>query len=127
MKEQRNKLFTILVIAALMAITAISSCKKISTDPPAQPAAPLPANFKEIKAADQFSWSTSKRITFEVRGMASEVSVSNTLIVKTVKGEPVMMKLHAMSENYSAEIEVPSSADKLVVIYGDINKTFDIT
>lgn len=84
-------------------------------------------NFKDIKVSSSFDWKSTKEITIHLQPLATPIKINNTLLVKTEKGEILFNKLQTMNEAFTGKILVPSNLTKLVVSFGTISKTENIS
>ena len=102
----------------------VSGCvKKIDQSPPATTSA---ENFPEIKAADSFTWSTTKKINFSFIG-SSVNEYQLVLKVSDSDGAILFQKLQKANEDYKAIIEVPAHYETLTVNYGSLSEKLDCT
>jgi len=117
----QNRLLFIILTTLLIAI----GCKK-ELPPPNQE--PTPENPLEIVVSNTFDWKTTRDITLEVTGLNIPVSIRNTLMVKSPDEEKVYLKNQLfMNQNYTLMFTIPSYETEVLVTYGSIRKTLEVT
>jgi hypothetical protein len=117
-----------LVIAMILLLqTTFTSCKKLeSADTKIEPT-PTVTNFKQIKADPSFDWKSTRNVTLNIAATSTPIVITNTLIVKTETGVVIYKKLQKMNETFTTNLLLPSSLKKVVVVYGSIVKTLEIS
>jgi hypothetical protein len=116
----------ILSIAALAIIVTLSSCKK-NLDLIVPAATPSATKISELKASPDFEWATVKNVSLNVTGLQTYIEVKRKLVVKDENGVEYFSVFTSMKNNLTTPIQLPSHLTKVVVEYGAIKKTVDIT
>lgn len=118
-----------LVAITLIAFTqiAFTSCKKVENAEAKPVITPTVTNFKQIKADPTFNWKSTSNVKLTIAAANTPVTITNTLVIKTEAGVIIYKKLQKMNEDYTTNLVVPSSLKKVVVTYGSIVKTIDIS
>ena len=113
-----------LLLASFAALLAIStSCRKEPL-----PVAEATSPTKNLSAASDFNWKTTKEITLSVIGMKDvNPSIANTLNVNSVNGVNFYKCLLSMSQDYTFKFEVPATESSLILVYGSKTQTVAIT
>lgn len=113
--------YLLLIISAIFLI--LTSCRKNSEDinpnPPAQ-------TTNNLKVSGDFSWQTSKMITLELEGLATQVPYQSTLSVETGDGETCLQVNYKLSENLITSFSVPAKTSEVKLKYGNLEKTIII-
>lgn len=115
----------ILGLAALAIVFTLSSCKK--NEDFIAPSTPSATSTSELKASPDFKWSTVKDVNLKVSGLQTYVNVKRNLVVKDENGIEYFSIFISMKDNLTTPIQIPSHLSKVVVEYGAIKKTIDIT
>ena len=76
---KRDVIFYITICILFLGSTTIVSCKKMDTN--TTPTTVTTTDFRSIKAANQFNWSTTKAVTIRVAGLMTDSSEKNTFTV----------------------------------------------
>lgn len=122
-KFKLHRLFTTLLILAMC------SCSKNMSKPASNEStgelAP-PQNFKSIITSSNFDWSTSKKVSLTVQGLAVDQNDLNTLIIKLSDGSIVFQYAMSVNESFISDFIVPTSVNNVVITYGAISKTVTI-
>jgi hypothetical protein len=114
---------TIIYLALLLTILT-TSCKKDSLEPEI-PRNNGVANFKEIKANDQFDWKTNSEYTMQVNGFKTLSPVTNTLKICSIdETEIYYQSLLAMDQSLKINFSIPIDTKEIIVKYGSINKRY---
>ncbi len=113
-------------IIAVIAIFALTSCKKTLMDKVTPPSDPNKVSqFNQIKASSNFDWKTTKTIQLNVQGFATPAPINKTLWVTSTDGKTVYYNaLHLMDQNLTAQLTIPSNISEIMVSYGTINKKY---
>ncbi len=115
------------LLTGIAIIIAASSCTKIKDADYIPTNSPKANNFKEIKVADNFNWSTTNNIELNVIGFASISPISNTFIVSSIDQKEVYFASNTlMSENFVANFDLPAPVKQIKVTYGSISKVLDV-
>lgn len=85
------------------------------------------SNFKDLKVQSNFDWKLTNEITLNVIAFPAPVKIENTLTVKTESGDVVFKKLQQMNQPFTGKFLLPSKETKLIISFGSISKTVDIT
>lgn len=114
------------LIAGIALLVAASSCTKIKdVENTANPN--KPSNFKEIRVADNFTWSTTNSVTLNVQGFESLSPVKNTFIVSSEDQKEVYFASNTLlSESFTTTIDLPIHVKKVKVNFGTISKVIDV-
>ena len=114
------------LIAGVALLVAASSCTKVK-DVESTPVINKPTNFKEIKVADNFKWNTTNSISLNVQGFESISPITNTFIISSEDQKEVYFASNTlMSENFTANFDLPTHVKKIRVTYGSISKVLDV-
>lgn len=122
----KKEYFLALALLALIQVT-FTSCKKLENVEPKPVIVPTVTNFKQIKVDPSFDWKSTSNVTLNIAAANTPVTITNTLVVKTETGVIIYKKLQKMNEAFTTNVVVPSSLKKVVVSYGSIVKTIDIS
>ncbi len=122
----RKEHLLVFVLIALIQ-TTFTSCKKLENAESKTETTPKITNFKQIKVDPSFDWKSTSNVTLNIAAANTPVTITNTLVVKTETGVVIYKKLQKMNEAFTTSLVVPSSLKKVVVSYGSIVKTIDIT
>lgn len=115
------------LLSGIAIIIAASSCTKLKDTDYVPTASPKANNFKEIKVADNFNWSTTHNIELNVIGFASIKPISNTFIVSSENQKEIYFASNTlMSENFKANFDLPANVKKIRITYGSISKILDV-
>jgi hypothetical protein len=115
------------LLTGIAIIIAASSCTKIKDADYIPTNSPKANNFKEIKVADNFNWSTTKNIELNVIGFASISPISNTFIVTSENQKEIYFASNTlMSESFTANFDLPSHVKQVRVNFGSISKVLDV-
>lgn len=115
------------LLTGIAIIIAASSCTKIKDADYTPTTSPKANNFKEIKVADNFNWSTTNNIKLNVLGFASISPISNTFIVSSENQKEVYFASNTlMSESFTANFDLPSHVKQVRVTFGSISKVLDV-
>jgi hypothetical protein len=115
------------LLTGIAIIIAASSCTKIKDADYIPTNSPKANNFKEIKVADNFNWSTTKNIELNVIGFASISPISNTFIVTSENQKEIYFASNTlMSESFTANFDLPSHVKQVRVTFGSISKVLDV-
>ena len=118
---------TITVLAILMGIISVTSCKKdVDLQNPTPVVPGSAASFKEMKVNPAFNWKSARVVSLKIEALILPIKISNTLVVKAESGEVIFKKLQNMDETYIGYLTLPNSMNKVVVSYCSITKTVDI-
>ena len=121
------KNFQLLIIATLTLFSFTSCVKQMDAVPANIPAVATvtPADkFSDIKANDNFNWSTSHKINFSFLGSTGE-DFQLVLKVQDADGNVLFEKLQKGNEDYNDAFEIPAHCKTLSVSYGSTIKEFD--
>jgi hypothetical protein len=112
--------FLRITLLAFAFITLLfTGCKK---DPVVDPVNP-PSTVDELKVDPNFDWKTTKEITLSVIGLKEvNPAISNTLYVKSSKGDVYYKDLLKMNSDYTIKFTVPSTETSVTIVYGSIFK-----
>ncbi|MDP1727887.1 MAG: hypothetical protein Q8M15_13970 [Bacteroidota bacterium] len=115
-----------ILIIAVIAIFALTACKKTLMDKVTPPSDPNKVSqFNQIKASANFDWKTTKAIQLNVQGFATQAPINKTLWVTTVDGKTVYFNaMHLMDQNLTAQLAIPSNVQEVLVSYGTISKKY---
>ncbi len=98
----------------LMIIASASSCRKEALTKPDQP-----GNTQSLKVSPAFDWKTSREITLNITGMKDlSPDVSNTLYVKSSKGDIIYKDYLQMNLDYTIKFVVPATETGITLVYG---------
>jgi hypothetical protein len=115
------------LLSGIAIIIAASSCAKVKDADYTPTTSPKANNFKEIKVADNFNWSTTNNIELNVIGFASISPISNTFIVSSIDQKEVYFASNTlMSENFVANFDIPAPVKQIKVTFGSISKVIDV-
>jgi len=119
------------IIIAAFTILSFTSCVKQMDALPATVTASATASstaekFSDIKAAEDFKWSTSNKIELNFSGAAVNES-QMVLKVQDVNGNILFQKLQKGNENFQDVIEIPGHCKTLLVSFGSTSKEFSCT
>lgn len=122
----KNKIHTTSILyLALILVAILPGCSKSEY---ATSALGTPRNIFDLKVSPSFDWKLSKEIQLNVTGMPIPVKIQNTLYVRSVDKKILYFQdLLDMDKDYSITLSVPSSAERLVISYGAIAKTVEIS
>lgn len=83
-------------------------------------------SFSTLKAADNFNWSTARRINFH---FVASVEDDYQLVLKVtlLDGSVLFQKLQKANEDFQSVLEIPAHVTELTVLYGSLAKTFVCT
>lgn len=113
-----------MMLTTLVAVLALTGCNK--NENPVVPTEP--ETIFDLKINSGFDWKTTKALTLNVTGLPVPETVKNTLFVRSEDGKAVYYNnQHPMNQSFSVDVAVPAYQKKLVISYGTISKTMDIT
>ena len=113
-----------MVLATFVAIFALTGCNK--NEDPVVPTDP--ETIFDLKINSEFDWKTTKALSVNVTGLPVPETVKNTLLIRSEDGKAVYYNnQHPMNQTFSVDVAVPSYLKKIVISYGTISKTMDIT
>lgn len=96
-----------------------TNCMKSEEVPPEQP-----KSIFDVKANAAFNWKTVKEMTLEVKGMQVPVTITNTMVVKSVDGKSIYFNDQVvMNADRSIRFAIPAHIRQVTVTYGTITKT----
>ena len=81
----------------------------------------------EMQADPNFSWSTTKQVTIEIKGLQLPVSISRKLILSTEEDAVFYTGTQQMNEDFNYTVELPNHIQSISMQYGTIEKTQDVT
>jgi len=114
------------LLAGIALLVAASSCTKVK-DVESTPNTTKPGSFKEIKVADNFTWNTTNSISLNVQGFESLTPIKNTFIVSSEDQKDVYYASNTlMSENFTANFDLPIHVKKININFGTISKVVDV-
>jgi hypothetical protein len=112
-----------LLIPSLLIVLFTTGCKKNDEVVPE-----TPETIFDLNVNPSFDWKTSKEITLNVTGLPVPVTVKNTIFIKSADGKSVFYTDQLeMSKNYTIKFSIPSHLTQVVISYGTITKTSDIS
>jgi len=114
-----KKLSIILILFLILV-----SCRKIDNVTPDG----SPKSTKELQVNSTFDWKTSKEITLNIIGLKKvNPQIINILSVKSFVGDTTYYKdFLKMNTDYVIKFNVPSTENKVIIIYGSKTKTIDL-
>lgn len=119
MKKMKN----LILIMIIMSLSFLYSCKKDYNVTPDKTTIPT----KDMVVSSNFDWKTSKEITLNVIGMKDvNPNISNTLYVKSSNGNVYYKDVLIMNNNYTLKFAVPTTENKVILIYGSKTATIDL-
>jgi|688.fasta_scaffold53068_3 hypothetical protein len=122
MKNLRN-----LLILILISVIVLPSCKKDLVEKFEQNKTTekvIAKNTSEVKAPENFKWSTSRTIKLTANGIVGDARVS-VLRVEATDGTVLFTKLQKVKESVDLTLEVPARYEKVNVVFGGMQKTYD--
>jgi hypothetical protein len=122
----KKEYFLAVALLALIQVT-FTSCKKLEDVEPKTVIVPTVTSFKQIKVDPSFNWKSTRNVTFNIAAANTPVTITNTLVMKTETGVIIYKKFQRMNEAFTTNLTVPTSLKKVVVSYGSIVKTIDIS
>lgn len=81
----------------------------------------------EMQANPDFSWSTTKQVTIEIKGLELPVSISRKLVLSTGEDGVFYSGTQLMNEDFSYAVELPNHIKSVSMQFGTIEKTQDVT
>ena len=122
MKNLRN-----LSILILTSVILLPSCKKGLVEKFEQNKTTekvIAKNTSEVKAPENFKWNTNRTIKFTANPIEGDARVS-VLRVEATDGTVLFTKLQKVKESVDLTLEVPARYEKVNVVFGSIQKTYD--
>jgi|AntAceMinimDraft_7_1070363.scaffolds.fasta_scaffold00724_11 hypothetical protein len=111
----------IIFLMVIIASTLMLSCKKNTTEPD------VPKSTKDLVVNSSFDWKTSKNIELSIFG-EKDINVLNEFYVKSATGDTTYYNnMLNMGIDYTIKFNVLAIETKLMVTYGSIEKTLDLT
>jgi hypothetical protein len=94
----------------LLVIFLVISCQKTDHTEP-----PLPDNLNDLKVSNGFSWSTDKPVSLTITGLPTVIPYVSKLTVSLEDGSELISMSHAMDQNLTLDLKVPSTEKTLRV------------
>jgi len=111
----------IMILILIITSTLLFSCKKDKINPD------VPKSTTDLIVNSEFDWRTSKNIELSIIG-EKDVNVLNTIYIKSVNGDTTYYKnIIEMDTDYVITFVVPTIETKIIIRYGTIEKTLDLT
>ncbi|MEO6932654.1 MAG: hypothetical protein ABI151_13560 [Chitinophagaceae bacterium] len=81
-------------------------------------------NLAEVKAAENFSWSTTKKVEFTFEGNAMQ---EYTLLMQVLDadGNVLIQKMQKSNSRYNATLNIDINQSTITINYGADSKTID--
>ena len=114
-----------LLLVSAITLFSFTSCVKQMDVVPTAPNTPA-ESFLELKASDNFDWSTTQKINFSVTGTSAQ-AYELPLQVMDAEGHVVYSKMQKSNENFNCIIEIPSRLEFVTVQYGEAIQHYDCT
>lgn len=114
-----------LIVILFLTGFLVSSCQKQPVSP-YTPETPV-TGMNNLVASQSFDWKIIKQVTIDISGFSSQVPITNTLKVSDESGNVYLSTKTFMSEDVSYEISIPSYLTTLIVSFGTVSKTLDIS
>ena len=80
-----------------------------------------------LSASPTFDWATTASVEVKVNGLALPVDISRRLTLKTADGDIFYANSHNMKENLTLQFSLPNHVEQLIMVYGTLEKTQQIT
>jgi len=113
------------ILGLLWVAISFSACLKLPNPTEEKPTSPI--KFGEIKTDPSFNWGTTREVMVDVVGLNTKTPISNTFKVSTTdKASYFYQGKHAMSENFSFKITIPTMLDSVLMEFGSIEKSYSI-
>ena len=107
--------------ATVVIIICHSSCNVKDLESPRD-------NLKnEMKADLNFSWSTTKQVTIEIKGLQLPVPILRKLTLSTGEDGVFYSGTQLMNENFNYSVELPNHIHSISMQFGEIMKTREVT
>jgi hypothetical protein len=103
----------------LMVMGFCIACKKTSST--------NDSTFNEITASSNFNWSTTKLVDIRITGLSTETPVRSTLQIGEKNSiSKFYIGAHAMSDNITVKITVPTALDSVQLDFGTVRKMYNV-
>jgi hypothetical protein len=122
MKNQIYKLSVMLT--AIVLVFTFNGCHKdeVSSSPETA------KSIFDLKVSPSFDWKTTQDLELKVTGLRLPVTIKNTIYVRSQDGRITYYNdLLEMHKDYTINLSIPAYVNQLVISYGTISKTVDIT
>jgi hypothetical protein len=113
-------------LMALFFMITTASCNKMDVLAPVK-VATEDQGFKDLVVSDEFTWADTKTITLDIIPLQTDSDLSNTLYVKTLDDYTLLTYNTTMQHAVQLKFDMPTDQTKVKVIYGAIEKIFDVT
>ncbi len=113
------------IFLALALGFAVASCQKDASGPGA--VNNNVENFTQLKVADSFDWSTTKKITLNLEKVVNATNRPSLLTVKDTEGHTLIKQMVRMDQDGSIDFVAPSKTKTLEVTYGITTKEVSVT
>jgi hypothetical protein len=80
-----------------------------------------------LPVPQDFNWAMTQNVPIRVSGLKTLVPIRNTMVISDEEGNLILKRQNQMGENYDILVSVPSTTKRLVITFGSISKSFDIT
>lgn len=84
----------------------------------------LPKNLNELKASENFSWTTEMPVAVQITGLPTIEDVRSNLRIAMADGSVVFSGVHRMDLDTTYSVLVPSTETALKIVYG--SQTYDV-
>jgi len=80
-----------------------------------------------LPVPQDFNWAMTQDVPIRVSGLNTLVPIRNTMVIADEEGNLILKRQNQMGEDYDLLVSVPSTTKRLVITFGSISKSFDIT
>lgn len=80
-----------------------------------------------LPVPQDFNWAMTQNVPIRVSGLKTLVPIRNTMVISDENGNLIQKRQNLMGENYDILVSVPSTTKRLVITFGSISKSFDVT
>jgi|JI6StandDraft_1071083.scaffolds.fasta_scaffold191969_2 hypothetical protein len=129
MKNKLHQIVSILLFTAVSTISCTKTVEKPTTvTSPVEPVLQAASTFADIKVNSSFEWNNARQVAVNVEGIATSVPVKNTLYITSEDRSEVYFSANiAMSQNKQAVFVLPEHVRTVLISYGSIHKTIQVT
>ncbi|NNV57904.1 hypothetical protein [Limnovirga soli] len=128
MKNKLHQIVSILLFTAVSTTSCTKAVEKPTTVTPVEPVVQAASTFADIKVNSSFEWNNARQVAVNVEGIATSVPVKNTLFITSEDRSEVYFSANiAMSQNKQAVFLLPEHVRTVLISYGSIHKTIQVT
>ncbi len=115
---------TAVLMTSVLVISLLSSCL---VEPLENQGGDNIGSITELKAGSSFDWKTTNSVEVTVMGLPVEVGVKRRLTLMAEEGSAFYAGSMAMNDDFKMEFELPNHTQGIIMEYGEIRKTGEIS